>query len=111
MKQLTSLTAPEPKPKKNRELKTDILPVEVAHRSGVLTPPSSLAQSPSPTAADAAAKAPVSLAAAVEQLTIDDGKMGRVDAMDGGNGAKTNGQQEARTKGSDSARAINGGNK
>jgi len=56
--------APEPKPKKNRELKTEILPVEVAHSPHVLTPPP---QSPTEEKGQAA-----SLAAALEKLKMGD---------------------------------------
>lgn len=60
-------TAPEPKPKKNRELKTQILPVEIAHSSGVLTPP--------PASPTEEVSQQASLNAAVEKLKIDPSKV------------------------------------
>ena len=68
--------APEPKPKKNRELKTSILPVEVAHSPrGTVSPPP-VAASPTEEKGQAA-----SLVAAIEALRIGGG----------GGGARTGG--------------------
>ena len=73
---LTFPIAPEPKPKKNRELKTEILPVEIAHAASPPLAPVVVSKPPAPVPepVQQVRKDVPSLADRVREITLDIGK-------------------------------------